>query len=216
MGNETPGRVAIVSDIHGNLEALRIVLADLQAERCDRIVCLGDMVDGGEGNDEVVRLLRDEQAVTVLGNHDEYHDLALAEDVLEYLAGLPETITEGDAVFTHISPRAKKRKVNSTYEAWSVFEEVECRIVFVGHVHIPLVYGQRCEEAVSATVHPFEFNVPYSLDPSDRYLICVGAVGYPRDGINKIRYGIWDQRDETLEIRALDGPQLPFGTNFNG
>lgn len=53
-----------------------------------------------------------------------------------------------------------------------------------------------------------EFNRLYALDPDDRYVIGMGAVGYPRDGLRKIRYGIYDQHVQTIEVRALDGPLL--------
>lgn len=168
------------------------------------------MVDGGEGNDEVVRALMAEGATTVLGNHDEFNDLSLAGDVQAYIDALPETVIEGNVVYTHVSPRERVTKIRSPYDAWSVFEEVRHRLTFVGHAHISYIYGERCERSVSATEHEFEFNVPFELDPTDRYVIGVGAVGYPRDGLRRIRYGIYDQRADTIEIRALEGPLLDF------
>ena len=93
-----------------------------------------------------------------------------------------------------------------------MFEEVPQRLVFVGHVHVPFVYGERCGEAVSARLEPFEYGVPLALDPEDRYVISVGAVGYPRDGIKAIRYGIYDSGAQTIELRRVEGPVLPLGS----
>ncbi|MEZ6188335.1 MAG: hypothetical protein R3F62_25455 [Planctomycetota bacterium] len=93
-------------------------------------------------------------------------------------------------------------------DAWRIFREVTFRLTFVGHAHLSYVFGERSDRYGATTPHPFRFNQPFALDPSDRYVIGVGAVGYPRDGIQKIRYGIYDQAAETLEIRALDGPLL--------
>jgi predicted phosphodiesterase len=65
-------KIALISDIHGNLLGLQAVIEDIEACRCDRIICLGDMVDGGNYNDEVVRFIRDNEIACVRGNHDEY------------------------------------------------------------------------------------------------------------------------------------------------
>ncbi|MBW4497939.1 MAG: metallophosphoesterase [Oscillatoria princeps RMCB-10] len=111
-------KIAIISDIHGNWAGLQAVLADIEGCRCDRIVCLGDLVDGGNFNDEVVRFVRDNQIVCVRGNHDEFNDLDLAEDVRSFLMQLPESVAEDDAVYTHISPRKKKNKAQLLF--WEV------------------------------------------------------------------------------------------------
>jgi len=62
--------IAIISDTHGNLAALEAVLEDIQSRRCDRILCLGDLVGYGPNPGECVDLLR-ECEITVMGNHDE-------------------------------------------------------------------------------------------------------------------------------------------------
>ena len=63
-------RTAILSDIHGNLEALKSVLEDLHTRNCDRIICLGDLVDGGFFNIEVIKLVQALKIPTIQGNHD--------------------------------------------------------------------------------------------------------------------------------------------------
>lgn len=198
----------MITDIHGNLPALERVLADAEDQGCVRIVCLGDMVDGGRHNDEVVRRLRDLDATVVLGNHDEVNDLVLAPDVQAYLDSLPREVVVGDVIYTHISPRDPPTKVLAPGDAWRVFNEVGYRLVFLGHSHVSYVYGERAPGYGEVTDHAFEFDVTCRLDPTDRYVISVGAVGYPRDGVPKIRYGIYDSAAETLEIRALEGPLL--------
>ena len=183
-------RIALISDIHGNENGLQAVLEDAADCRCDQIICLGDLVDGGEDNDSVVRYIRDHAIPTVRGNHDEMNGLAFAPDVRAYLQDLPETIIDGDVLYTHISPRRKKAKIIDAYEAWNVFDETEQRLVFVGHAHIPMLFGEKSETACVAVEYPVTYNQPFLLDPSDRYIICVGAIGYPRDGIRQPRYCI--------------------------
>jgi len=63
-------RWAIVSDIHANLEALEAVLADLQRERPEALVCLGDFVGYGASPNECIARLRPGLAAAVAGNHD--------------------------------------------------------------------------------------------------------------------------------------------------
>jgi predicted phosphodiesterase len=204
-------KIAIISDIHGNWPGLQAVLADIEVCRCDRIVCLGDLVDGGNYNDEVVRFIRDNHIVCVRGNHDKYNDLGLAEDARSFLMQLPESVAEDDALYTHISPRKKKNKVSNCIEAWNVFDETPHRLVFVGHVHVPLIFGERCEEFGSATSYDFKYGEPFQLDGEDRHIISVGAVGYSRDRLQKLRYAIYNKRERSVEFRAVDGELLSFG-----
>ncbi len=63
-------KIAILSDIHGNLEAFREVIRDLDVVQPDRVVCLGDAVGYGPDPEAVVRLLQSRNIPTVLGNHE--------------------------------------------------------------------------------------------------------------------------------------------------
>ena len=65
-------RIAVLSDIHGNAFAFQVVLADLKQEAVDRVVCLGDAVQGGAQPAQVVALLRDLDGYIVMGNADAY------------------------------------------------------------------------------------------------------------------------------------------------
>ncbi len=201
----------MISDIHGHYAGLLAVLADARAVGCGRVLCLGDLVDGGDGDEEVVRLARDHHMPTVRGNHDETNSLTLAGDVRAFLDALPEEIREGDTLYTHISPRRKKAKILDVYEAWNVFGETDARLVFVGHAHIPLLFGEWSGHACEATEYALTANAPVTLDPDDRYIVCVGAVGYSRDGIAKPRYAIYDAEAGTVESRVVDAPILPLG-----
>jgi predicted phosphodiesterase len=204
-------KIAIISDIHGNLPGLQAVMADIELCGCNRIVCLGDMVDGGNYNDEVVRFIRDNQIAGVRGNHDEWNDLELSKDVQEFINRLPEELVESDVIYTHISPRKKKNGVSNEIEAWNVFDETSYRLVFLGHVHVPLIFGEKCENFGSSTIHEFHYGEPFHLDSQDRYVIAVGSVGYGRDSIQKLRYGIYNKTENSVEFRAVDGELLPFG-----
>lgn len=204
-------RIALISDIHGHYAGLLAALADARAAGCGRVLCLGDLVDGGAEDEQVVRYIREHGIPSVRGNHDETHSRTLAGDVEEYLRGLPEEIREGHVLYTHISPRRKKAKILDEYEAWNVFQETDARLIFVGHAHIPLLFGEGSDHACQATEYRMESNAPLLLDPQDRYIVCVGAIGYSRDGIAKPRYVLYDAEAGIVESRAVDAPVLPLG-----
>jgi len=201
-------RTALIADIHGNFGGLLAVIADIGFQQCDRVVCLGDLVNGGEENIAVVRYIRENRIPCMMGNHEEINNAQLPPDLCMFMASLPEDIIEGDVIFTHISPRPKRQKINSAVEAWNVFDETRYRLAFVGHTHYPVIFGEKTPEPVSATEYPFEYGVPFRLASDDRYIIVVAPVGYSRDGCDKPRYAIYDNRCGTVEMRAVPGPLL--------
>jgi len=64
-------RLAFISDIHSNFEALQSVLNDIEKRQIDRIYCLGDLVGYGPNPNEVIDLIREKNIVTVMGNYDD-------------------------------------------------------------------------------------------------------------------------------------------------
>lgn len=64
-------RLAIISDIHGNLPALKTVLEDIETRAIDQVICLGDLVDFAPWPNEVINLIRSQKIMTIMGNHDE-------------------------------------------------------------------------------------------------------------------------------------------------
>jgi len=202
-------RTALISDIHGHLFGLKAVLSDIKLNQCERIICLGDLVEGGDYDQEVVCLLSDLNIACVQGNHDRGYAYELDKDVADFLLNLPENIIKENILYTHISPRTHRLlPVNNPIEAWNIFDETDYRLIFVGHVHIPFLFGEHCEEACSAMVHPFQYNKAFQLDNTDRYIISVGAVGYSRDKIKKPRYVIYDDKANTVEFRLVEAALL--------
>ncbi|WP_413172038.1 metallophosphoesterase family protein [Anabaena azotica] len=203
-------KIAIISDIHGHWPGLEIVVQHIQSKDVDRIICLGDLVEGGEDNDFVVEFIKNKNILTVRGNHDENNDCQLQPDNQNWLSNLPETIIENGIMFTHISPRLNKRAIQDNIEAWNVLEEVKFRLVFIGHLHFPAMFGNRYDLFGEAC----PYNVDYGeiiLDPTDRYIISFGAIGYARGGGKFIRYGIYDSVKNSVEFIKLEGELLPYG-----
>ena len=207
-GRKLAARTAIISDIHGNHAGLVAALADIDRQACDQIVCLGDLVEGGTENEAVIETLQQRGVPCVRGNHDEINDIDLPASMRSFLLALPERIVEDNVLYIHTSPRKNQRKINHAVEAWNVFDDTRFRLMFVGHVHEPLIFGMRSSAFGEAAKHPFKYNEPFALSADDRYIVSVGAIGYGRDQVGKVRYAIYDRSADTIELRAIDGPLL--------
>ena len=112
-----------------NWDGFNTVLADINSRQVERIICLGDVVDGGDKNNAVVDWLKANNITTVRGNHDENHDCPLEAENKQWLNQLPKELVEKSVLFTHISPLAKQKGIKNNIEAWNVFDETNFRLV---------------------------------------------------------------------------------------
>jgi predicted phosphodiesterase len=157
-------RFAIISDIHGNLEALSRALEVIDEERVDEIVCLGDTVGYGANPIECLTLVRSRCSIILLGNHDAASiDLAVAnqftlnaqlsaiwtfgaldEESKAFLRGLKPTHPLGEVLFSHGSPYEPDEwhYVISEFDMREAFRAFTERICFVGHSHIPVIFSE--------------------------------------------------------------------------
>jgi len=192
-------RVAVISDIHGNLHALEAALAAIDAAAVDAVWCLGDLVGYGPRPNECVQAVRGRADVSLLGNHDlgvlgrldldEFSPDAAAaarwtrsilgdgeRAFLERLA--PEARRDGAELF-HASPRDPVWEyVLSETVARAAFAATTAPVVLVGHSHVPLALLEDGSE-VQGGLAPADAGV--ALD-AGRWLLNPGSVGQPRDG----------------------------------
>lgn len=219
-------RTAIVSDIHGNLEALQAVLTDLRTQGCDRTICLGDIVGYGPNPCECLDLVTKLDGC-VLGNHD-YGALidpegfsAAAEQAifwtrrqlenpdspdeskrrLEFIARLPRTISEGNILFVHGSVRNPLNEYVFPEDVYNrrKMEKLFSMVQgysFQGHTHAPGIFSVNLQFQ-----RPDEFGYKTQL-PSDKAMVNVGSVGQPRDGDWRSCYVILE--GQTVEYRRVE------------
>lgn len=216
-------KLAIIADIHSNLEAFEAVLDDIKAECVEEVISLGDMVGYGPDPGGVVRRARQHRIVSVLGNHEYalanpsyYNHLnptprtsldlnlkQLTEDDVSYLKGLPKVMSCHDARFVHGCPPQSPTAYliePSSQLLGKIFSSFPERLAFYGHTHNFALFELRDGE-----VRTLKFGIGrHLLDANCRYLINPGSVGQPRDGVNnQAKYCIWSREDGIIELRSI-------------
>jgi len=215
-------KIAILADIHGNLEALTAVCADLDSRQVERVVCLGDNVGYGPDPEAVTRLVRTRGFLCVLGNHEfaladkrarrwlnfqaEENSIAtrkmLSADSLKYYAALPMSLCLANGHFVHGYPPASPFKYlnrQNDEKILRVFATLPSQLFFVGHTHRLLMVSSA--QGLIAREQLFEGVA--SLDPAAKYLFSAGSVGQPRDGDPRAKYLLWDTDQGTVAVRCV-------------
>ncbi|CAN5905948.1 metallophosphoesterase family protein [soil metagenome] len=146
-------KLAVISDVHADVHALRDALKQIDAMRCDRIVCCGDLIDYGLFPEETLDLLQERGIPTIRGNHDRWAikdsaDLSgwdLTRGSMAYLDGLPSTLRFGfdglRVVLWHARPQSDMKGIPSDAtegELWELLDEAEADVLIVGHTHVPV------------------------------------------------------------------------------
>jgi diadenosine tetraphosphatase ApaH/serine/threonine PP2A family protein phosphatase len=212
---------AILSDVHGNLEALQAVLADCRREGTRRLIFLGDAVGYGADPGECLALIRDRAGLQIAGNHDrgavgltdidffnpparialEWTTGVLSEESRAFLRRLPLTLEAEGFTLVHAAiPRpAEWNYILTADDAEESFQALRGQAVFCGHSHRPLVVARGKEgrpRHLEREAIVFEEGV--------QYLVNSGSVGQPRDHDPLAAYGLYD--DETRQYRLKRVP----------
>lgn len=216
-------RIAVLSDIHGNIAALEAVLADVDRRRVDLTVNLGDILSGGLWPVETADRLMPLALPTIRGNH-ERQVLTLAVDRMgasdrrahetitsahrAWMAAMPATLTPVDGVLmVHGTPQSDVEYGLETVTAEGLREatpdEVEARfarpataLVLCGHTHIPRI---RTLESGGLVVNPGSVGLPaYDDDRPYPHLVEAGSP-HARYAVVEQRHGAW-----SAELIAVD------------
>ena len=212
-------RLAILSDIHGNLEAFEAVCADIEQQRLNGVICLGDMIGYGPDPEDVIRGVQHLQCKTVFGNHEASllsekarnwmnfqarensirTEELLSGESLAYCRTLPPFLHIGDTWFVHGYPpdsvfaylfKQPDRKIEELFAASGP------SLYFVGHTHDLQLVSQRQGSVSRSALAEGRIR----LEKDKRYIVNAGSVGQPRDGDKRAKYLIWDDEDWTLDI----------------
>ncbi len=121
-------RIAFISDIHANITALNAVLADIEAQRADRVIFLGDAATIGSHPNEVLTILRQLECVCILGNHDEAMLFPERATDLQIVSTLHSALDWGVARLSDMDFKFLRSFV-PTYE----FKQVQCPSILCFH-----------------------------------------------------------------------------------
>ncbi len=193
-------KIAILSDIHSNLEALRGALGTAQQWGAEACYCLGDIVGYGADPAACLDLVRAWCDGVVLGNHDAavarayglevlptdgqqaalHNRSQLTDEALDYLAHLPVRLERHGCTFVHATPDDPMawKRLEAYHLAQQQFAHFDTDICFIGHTHIPAVMADKLGVLNVRRGH--------------RYLINTGSVGQPRDQNPRLSMGLFD------------------------
>ena len=215
-------RYAIISDIHGNVEALQAVLSDIAKKSVDSIICLGDIVGYYPDPERCIELVRKEVDYCVAGNHDyaaigridtqnftyyayaamEWTKQNISERAREYLQQLPLTVTLENMFFTHSSPSNPQDWVyvfpDSEETVFEAFNSLVYGLNFIGHTHWPSIMIQQDDRIILHSEHSIE------ISDEHFYLINVGSVGQPRDFDSRSCYALYDSDRKQISLARVE------------
>lgn len=227
-------RRAVISDIHGNLEALQVVLADIQAQGITTVHCLGDVVGYGPNPRECLDLVMANCQVCLLGNHDmgalcdpegfnqgaeraifwtreqlERSDDPRNRERLKYLGDLPRYHRDGPFLFVHGSPRNPLSEYVFPDDVYNhrKIERLFSLVesyCFQGHTHIPGVFTEN-HQFHCPMDHGYEFTLE-----KGKYMINVGSVGQPRDRDRRCCYLVLEDGREEPEGSVVHPVKLTY------
>ena len=210
----------ILSDMHGNSEALAAVLRRVRRKRFDAYLVLGDLVGYGAGPNQVVEEIRRLPGTVhrVRGNHDKvvagiedgtnFNHAALAaahwtaEHLtpanLRYVRELPQGPADVEPGLTicHGSPLDEDQYVFSVFEAWDIFAGYPSDLVFFGHTHVPSLFVLRGRDTRVALLQGTSGTI--KIEPGARYLVNPGSIGQPRDRDPRASYMTYDSHTRTV------------------
>ena len=223
-------RLAFISDIHGNLQALESALKQIKA---DEIYCLGDIVDRYPDSNKCIELVRKYCKASVLGNHeadaikngfcdlekpiktpniskgehlnpDIYREYLTAEN-LSYLQNCGLELELDDILLIHTpqDPRFLPwHYIDEETDAFLAFGKLNKKITVIGHTHVPKIFEKIRKNAYGMKTHAIYANDKLVVETKDdsRYMMDVGSIGYYSHEIAG-HYGIIE--DGRMEIHRF-------------
>jgi diadenosine tetraphosphatase ApaH/serine/threonine PP2A family protein phosphatase len=216
--------LALLADVHSNLEAFEACLAHARGAGATRIALLGDLVgygpDPGPVLDAAMRLSH-EGAIVIKGNHDEAIErdsfyfnhaaraaIAWTRDKLTgeqkaFLAALPLTVREERACFAHASADRPDRweYIDGSSSAERAMRAGERAYLFCGHVHDPRLYFESGPGRATAFRPSAGTSIP--VPTHRRWLAIPGSVGQPRDGDPRAAYAIMDMDQQRIAFHRV-------------
>lgn len=219
-------RFTVISDIHGNLEALQAVLADSPDLP---LLVLGDIIGYGADPVACLDLIRTQAAAVVMGNHEQvqldwgilqyfsplaaqsarYTRTQLSREDFDWIRQLQTEQVFKGLHLSHGSPASPGQfhylqagDVRSPYVSLSFakLERSGLRAAFVGHTHVPGIFASH----TGVRYRPMALDGSYPLPADGQAIVNCGSVGQPRNGNNRAQYVIADTQAWVVEKRSVE------------
>jgi diadenosine tetraphosphatase ApaH/serine/threonine PP2A family protein phosphatase len=214
-------KLALISDIHANLEALAAVVDDARSMGADTFICLGDIVGYGADPVACMELVQSlDPAAVIQGNHDAYagenldlgsfNPLAreatlwtrkqLDDHQRAWLRNLPLRADLAPGIeLVHATPSdpASWFYIRFAAEGTLAMLDQTARLCFYGHTHVPMAFRRHAGAVDQLT------QSAYDLQTADHWLVNVGSVGQPRDGDPRAAWMLLDLPDQHLSLRRV-------------
>ena len=219
-------KLAIISDLHYNREALEAVFAHIQAAGVSDLVCLGDVVGYGPDPEFCVDVVRGHARWCLMGNHDEalfrdasdfnphargaieytrtrmqpsWYSSAETKARWKYLKALPLRVQENGMLFVHGSPRDPVREYVLSTDG--ILNPDKLRSIFAAFERIA-VAGHTHQPGVHEEDLRFSGlngadTATFEFKPGRKYYVNVGSTGQPRDGDNRACYAVLEDERVT-------------------
>lgn len=213
----TSEEIAIISDIHSNLQALEAVVAECRRRKIDRYFCLGDIVGYGANPVECLKLVRSLHCTTVLGNHDfyvatgtidgditplarrgiEHSSEQLSKSAKKWLNSLPLVLTPDGVTLVH-SSLFEPLSWHYLLEAMDAMPSIGLQttpVCFFGHTHVTKIYVMP-DAPKPKSVEEAKFAFPRE----GRCLVNPGSVGQPRGADPRAHFAVYHPTNLTIEF----------------
>lgn len=210
-------RYGIFSDVHANLEAFQSVLRAMEGENVDAYICGGDIVGYGADPSQCIKLTKGLTPNVICGNHDwasvglfdiSYFNRYAKEavcwtaEVLDeaeksYLKNLKVIYEKKKFIVVHgsLDKPEEFHYILDLYSALQNFYIMQKRICFIGHSHSPVVFSKSGDDVTYTKLSKVK------IDENTSYIVNVGSVGQPRDGDPRACYVVYDEDNNTVEIK---------------
>ncbi|MFN4227067.1 MAG: metallophosphoesterase family protein [Candidatus Ratteibacteria bacterium] len=217
-------KIGIISDIHSNFESFQSAIRYYEKNKIDKLLICGDIVGYGPDPKECINLAEKNADVILKGNHE---DGILKSDFLRFKKyakiTLEWTVKEIKEKIEKIKKWEDKKEIEDLFfvhgsitdpyykyifniiDTEDEFKNLEKRICFVGHTHIPVIFRKNIEtEKIEKIPADFSGKMEIEIKENFKYIINVGSVGLPRDGLPFSCVSIYDTSKKIFKLERIE------------
>lgn len=214
-------KIAIISDIHANFEALDRVLLEIAERRVDTTMCLGDIVGYNADPNPCVDMVKNSGIPSLLGNHDAvacgleepwgFNVVALTaalwtrnqltEENIAFLRGLPDQqLMDSSCLAVHGAPSDRDTYLFSWEDVRVEFDYLKqhgVSLCFFGHTHCQGIFSESAPRMPGEDGH-------FILNEDELFFVNPGSVGQPRDGDARAAFAVFDTELRDVELVRVE------------